>query len=99
MLDLTEIQQALARGYCHASNADKKVDSTLIFAMAAEVLSALQNSGAVANEPPTRPAVKLPTLEECYQSIPAPINAKDAAMFFAGVAECHKLIVSRQLQA
>ncbi|MGB7568372.1 MAG: hypothetical protein WBM07_10950 [Chitinivibrionales bacterium] len=65
MLDLTEIQQALARGYCHASNADKKVDSTLIFAMAAEVLSALQKSGAVANEPPTAAAAPCKKFETC----------------------------------
>jgi hypothetical protein len=36
---------------------------------AAEVLSALQSKGAVANEPPTRPAVKLPPFSEVKSEV------------------------------
>jgi microcompartment protein CcmL/EutN len=41
-VNLTEIQQALARGYCHAMNEKKVVNHRLIAAMAGEILAALQ---------------------------------------------------------
>jgi len=42
---------------------------------------------------------KLPTLEEVYKAIPFPEeDARECAMFVAGLAECHKFIC-RQLRA
>ena len=35
---------------------------------------------------------KLPTIDECYKAIPFPEDAREAAMFCAGIAECHKVI-------
>jgi len=43
MIGLVEIQQALAIGYCHSVNENKKLDLELITAMAAEVLAAIQS--------------------------------------------------------
>lgn len=37
-----QIRGALARGYCHPNNADKVLDSDLIEAMAAELLTLLR---------------------------------------------------------
>ena len=42
--------------------------------------------------------LKVPTIEECYQAIPFPSDERECAMFVAGIAECHKFIVGRQLQ-
>lgn len=42
MMDLRDIRQALARGYCHAENEKKELDAHLIEAMAQEVMEVLQ---------------------------------------------------------
>ena len=41
----------------------------------------------------TQPTPKLPSLDDCYKYIPFPKDEKDHAMYCAGIAECHKLIM------
>ena len=42
-----DIQQALARAYCHDRNAKKELDIDLIVAMADEIMTVLEQHGAL----------------------------------------------------
>ena len=57
------------------------------------------DNGSGQNTPTNTVSPKLPILEECYQAIPFPTDESECAMFVAGISECHKFIVGRQLRA
>jgi hypothetical protein len=59
--------------------------------------AALQSSGAVANEPPTRPAVKLPEFEEALNNSIPIRGSYDCEMLVNGAKLMYDYI--RQLQA
>ena len=60
---------------------------------------ALQNSRAVANEPPTRPAVKLPTLDECFVEASKYFTSGELSMNYGYVVQKVYEFIGRQLQA
>ena len=60
--------------------------------------AALQNQGVVANEPPTRPAVKLPEFIEVYGEANRINGSHIENGVYAIVKGCYDFIV-RQLQA